>query len=128
VPETAPLPSSARFFEGVKDGVLTAIRCTRCGTLAIPPKEFCSTCHGRAWEARPLSGEGHVTSFTVIRVAPRAFTGEVPYAIAHVTLEEGVALLGRLVDIPFERITLGMPVRFRPGGGRNRSSLAFGPG
>jgi uncharacterized protein len=128
VPETASPLSSTQFFEGVRGGTLTAIRCTRCRTLAIPPKEFCGTCHGRGWETQPLSGEGHVTSFTVIRVAPRAFTGEVPYAIAHVTLKEGVALLGRLVDIPFERITLGMPVRFRPGGGRNRSSLAFGPG
>jgi uncharacterized OB-fold protein len=120
VPETTS-PTSGQFFEGVKHGTLTGIRCTRCGGLAIPPKEFCGTCHERAWEAHPLSGEGRVTSFTVIRVPPRAFTGDAPYAIAHVTLT------GRLVDIPLDRIVIGMAVRFRPGGAPNPTAIAFGP-
>jgi uncharacterized OB-fold protein len=126
VPETAS-PTSGQFFEGVKHGTLTGIRCRSCGTLAIPPKEFCGTCHRRAWDTQPLSGEGRVTSFTVIRVPPRTFAGDAPYAIAHVTLSEGVGLLGRLVDIPLDRITVGMPVRFRSGTGQNPAALAFGP-
>jgi uncharacterized OB-fold protein len=105
--------SLAQFFEGARAGTLTALKCTRCGELAIPPKEFCVACGARAWATAPLSGEGRVTSFTVIRVAPRRHAAAVPYAIAHVTLTEGVALLGRLVDIPLDRIALGMPVRFR---------------
>ena len=105
--------SLAQFFEGARAGRLTALRCTGCGELAIPPKEFCVACGARAWATAPLSGEGRITSFTVIRVAPRQHAGDVPYAIAHVTLTEGVALLGRLVDIPLDGIALGMPVRFR---------------
>jgi uncharacterized OB-fold protein len=103
------------------------IRCTRCGALGIPPKEFCSTCQQRAWEPHALSGEGRVTSFTIIRVAPRRYAAEAPYAIAHITLAEGVALLARLVDIPLDRITLGMPVRFRPVAGASAGALVFGP-
>jgi uncharacterized OB-fold protein len=106
--------SLEQFFQGVRAGTLTALKCGHCGELAIPPKEFCASCGKRAWTAAPLSGNGRVTSFTVIRVAPRRHAGSVPYAIAHVTLTEGVALLGRLVDIPLEQIVLGMPVRFRP--------------
>jgi hypothetical protein len=75
-----------------------------------------------------LSGEGRITSFTIIRVAPRRYVADAPYAIAHVTLTEGVALLGRLVDIPLERVALGMPVRFRPQGkGTAAGALTFGP-
>jgi uncharacterized OB-fold protein len=116
-----------QFFASAGSGILTAVRCTRCGALAVPPKEFCGDCHQRAWEPVALSGEGRITSFTVIRVAPRRFTGEAPYAIAHVTLTEGVALLGRLVDIPFEAIAIGMPVRFRPLALHGSPALGFGP-
>jgi uncharacterized OB-fold protein len=61
-------------------------------------------------------------------VAPRRYAAEAPYAIAHVTLTEGVGLLARLVDIPLEGITLGMPVRFRPHAYAGSGALAFGPG
>jgi hypothetical protein len=117
-----------QFFERAREGTLTGIRCTRCGALAIPPKEFCGACHQRAWEPVALSGEGRITSFTIIRVAPRRYVADAPYAIAHVTLTEGVALLGRLVDIPLERIALGMPVRFRlQVKGAAAGALTFGP-
>jgi uncharacterized OB-fold protein len=68
-----------------------------------------------------------VESFTVIRVAPRAFAAEAPYALASVRLTEGPCLLGRVVDVPFEKIDIGMAVRFRPPGPNQRSGVAFGP-
>lgn len=115
------------FMEGVRAGRLTAIRCGKCGALAIPPKQFCPECGQRAWEAVPLSGKGTVASFTVIRVAPRGHVGEVPYAIAAVQLEEGVGLLGRVVDIPIDAIAVGLPVRFRPVQSRDQTVVGFGP-
>ena len=122
-----PAVTLNQFFERARTGTLTGLRCTRCGALAIPPKEFCLGCHQRAWEPIPLAGEGRITSFTVIRVAPRRHLAEAPYAIAHVTLTEGVALLGRLVDIPLDQISLGMPVRFRPLAGNGHAAIGFGP-
>jgi uncharacterized OB-fold protein len=95
---TEPVVTLKAFFERARDGQLTGVRCGGCSALAIPPKEFCPECHQRAWEPVPLSGEGRIASYTVIRVAPRAHTAEVPYAIAAVQLTEGVSLLGRVVD------------------------------
>jgi hypothetical protein len=102
------------FFEAARAGRLTALRCGGCGELAIPPREFCPACHQRDWRPVPLAGEGTVVSFTVIRIAPRGFSGQVPYAIASVRLAEGVSVLGRLVDVPLDSIRVGMAVRFRP--------------
>jgi hypothetical protein len=102
------------FFEEARAGRLTGIRCGKCGELAIPPREFCPACHERAWTPAPLSGAGTITSFTIIRVAPRGFRGQVPYAIASVRLDEGVSVLGRLVDVPLDTVRVSMPVRFRP--------------
>jgi uncharacterized protein len=115
------------FFDGVRGGRLTGIRCGACGEMAIPPKEFCRSCHGRAWEAVPLSGAGTIASFTVIRVAPRGHAGDAPYAIAVVSLAEGAALLGRVVDVPLETLAIGLPVRFRPLVVRDQPAIGFGP-
>jgi hypothetical protein len=115
------------FFEEARAGRLTGIRCGRCGALAIPPKEFCEQGHQRAWQPVPLGGAGTVVSFTVIRVAPRGRGGEVPYAVAVVRLEEGVSLLGRVVDIPFDALKAGLPVRFRPLEIGGQTMIGFGP-
>jgi uncharacterized OB-fold protein len=120
-------PTQAGFFAGAREGKLTGIRCTACGGVAIPPKAFCERCGKRAWETIPLSGNGTIDSFTIIRVAPRAFVGQAPYAIAAVRLVEGVALLGRLVDVPLDKIAVGMRVRFRPLVDNGRTAIAFGP-
>jgi len=115
------------FFSGVRDGKLVALKCGACGTLDVPPKAFCESCGKRAWETVPLRGDGTVESFTVIRVAPRKFVGEVPYAIGAVRLTEGVSLLGRIVDVPVDKVAVGMRVRFRPLASDGRTAIAFAP-
>jgi uncharacterized OB-fold protein len=115
------------FFEEARAGRLTAIRCASCGTLAVPPKEFCPACQHRAWEAVPLAGSGKVTSFTVIRIPPRGRAPEAPYAVAVVRLDEGLSMLGRVVDIPLDALKTGLPVRFRPVVSEGQTVIGFGP-
>ncbi len=115
------------FFEEARAGRLTGIRCGRCGALAMPPKEFCPACQRRQWEPVPLSGTGTVTSFTVIRIPPRGRAAEAPYAVAVVKLDEGVSLLGRVVDIPLDALATGLPVRFRSLVTETRTLIGFGP-
>ncbi|HXG17086.1 MAG TPA: Zn-ribbon domain-containing OB-fold protein [Calidithermus sp.] len=119
--------SLQEFFARAGEGRLTAIRCRGCGNLTIPPKEFCDACGRREWEAVALSGEGTIASYTVIRVPPASHAGQAPYAVAVVRLREGVSLFGRVVDIPFESLAVGRPVRFRPLTIRDRTALGFGP-
>ena len=115
------------FFEEVRAGRLSGIRCGKCGELAVPPKEFCPACQDRDWTPVPLAGGGTIASFTVIRVAPRGRGAEAPYAVAVVRLDEGVSLLGRIVDIPFESLRAGLPVRFRPLVTGEQTAIGFGP-
>ena len=63
----------------------------------------------------------------MIRVAPRGHGGEVPYAVAVVQLDEGVSLLGRVVDLPLESLRAGLPVRFRPVQIDTQTMVGFGP-
>jgi 3-oxo-4,17-pregnadiene-20-carboxyl-CoA hydratase alpha subunit len=124
---TEPPPTLSSFFERARDGKLTAIKCDGCGALAVPPRELCAECGQRRWSVVPLSGDGEIASFTVIRIAPRGHAGDAPYAIAAVRLVEGVSLLGRVVDIPFDELAIGRKVRFRPLRIHDVTALGFGP-
>jgi uncharacterized protein len=115
------------FFEQAREGRLTGIKCASCGALAIPPKELCPQCGRQEWSPVPLSGDGEIASFTVIRIAPRGHAGDAPYAIAAVRLPEGLSLLGRVVDIPLDDLAVGRKVRFRPLRIREQTALGFGP-
>ena len=60
-------------------------------------------------------------------MAPRGYAGEVPYAIAAVQLKEGLSLLGRVVDIPLDKLKVGLAVRFRPLTKNGQTAVGFGP-
>ena len=115
------------FFERAREGHLTGIRCRGCGEVAIPPKAFCASCGARAWEQIPLSGDGTLASYTIIRVAATRHAAEVPYAVGVVRLKEGAALFGRVVDVPFEKLCVGLPLRFRSIVVNDQTSVGFGP-
>ena len=113
------------FFERARDGRLSGIRCGGCGEVAIPPKEFCASCGARAWDVIPLSGEGALASYTIIRVAPARHAAEAPYAVGVVRLAEGASIFGRIVDVPFERLRIGLPLRFRSIVVQGQSAVGF---
>jgi len=124
---TEPAITLRTFFERAHEGQLTAVRCGACGELAIPPKELCPACHAHEWQPVQLDGEGTIASFTVIRVAPRAHAASAPYALAVVKLKEGVSILGRVIDIPLDKLAIGLRVRFRPLVSADQTSVGFGP-
>ena len=122
-----PVINLRHFFEQAREGRLTGIRCGRCGEVAMPPREFCASCHERAWEPVELSGSGTISSFTIIRVAPARHAADAPYAVAVVALKEGVGVMGRIIDTPLEQLRIGLPVRFRPIVRNGETAIGFAP-
>lgn len=102
------------FFDGVRSGRAVVQRCRACGELTVPPKAFCPVCRAMTWEPAPLSGEGEIVSYTVIRVPPATRTAEAPYAVVVVRMREGVSLLGRIRGLPLEGLRVGLPVHLVP--------------
>jgi uncharacterized OB-fold protein len=122
-----PAVTLKAFFERAREGRLTGIRCSGCGEVSIPPKEFCAACGTRAWEPVTLSGDGTLASYTIIRVAPARHAADAPYAVAVVRLDQDVQLLGRIVDIPLDHMVVGLRVRFRPLTKNGQTAIGFGP-
>jgi uncharacterized OB-fold protein len=106
------LDDDNRFFwtSGV-DGVLRLLRCHACGYYLHPPLPRCPECGSRDLGPEAVSGSGEVHSVTVNHQSWDG--GEVPYAIAIVTIpeQEGLRLTTNIVGCPPEEVAIGMPVR-----------------
>ncbi|MFZ2070609.1 MAG: OB-fold domain-containing protein [Halobacteriota archaeon] len=94
----------AEYEEGLKEGKLLGLKCAACGGITCHPMPVCQWCSDRRQEKVELSGEGEVTTFTVIRVASEGFEAEVPYIPCLVRTKEGPAIIGRL-DFDAEHIS-----------------------
>lgn len=117
-PKPVPLPDeeSEPFWQGAARHELVVQRCRSCGWLAYPPSVVCRRCPGDPpdFEWVPLSGEGRLKTWTVVRDAfLPAFAEEAPYVIAEVELveQEGLRIIARLAGVDPGRLALGMAVR-----------------
>ena len=61
---------------------LEAARCKKCGKVFFPPRLVCSE-----------------------------FSGEAPFAVGIVQIDDGARLTTQIADVPFEEIKIGMPVK-----------------
>jgi uncharacterized OB-fold protein len=96
---------SRPFFDAARDGRLLIKRCLACGERHYYPRALCPFCGSDRTEWIEARGHGLIYSYSVMRRVPE------PYAIAYVTLEEGVTMLTNLVDCDFDRLRIGDPVR-----------------
>ena len=103
----APIVDAATeaYWNAAREGVLRIKRCTACAEVHWYPRALCPYCLGdTAWE--DASGLGTVYSVSVTRRA-----GPIPYAIAYVTLDEGVTMLTNIVDADLDALRIGDRVK-----------------
>ncbi len=100
------------FWEGARAGTLMLQRCLDCNRYRFPASRYCSSCLGERSEWQGTSGQGTVVSYCGFHKAYwPSFANEVPYDVVQVRLKEGVQLFSNLVDVPREKIRIGMKVR-----------------
>jgi len=105
-----PVPETQAFWEATAASRLLIKRCAACGESHYYPRSICPFCGSDRTEWRDASGRGTIYTYSVMRRAP------VPYAIAYVTLEEGVSMMTNIVDCDLDAIRVGQTVRvvFKP--------------
>ncbi len=113
---TKPLPRiderNRPHWEGNREGVLRVQRCDDCGTPRFPASRFCPHCLSESTSWVATEGRGAVWSWCVFhRAYFKGFEPELPYAVVLVQLDEGIRLYSNLVDVPRDRIRIGMRVR-----------------
>ena len=86
---------------------MEAGKCKKCGKINFPERITCPECSSREFEKINLSGRGELVSFTIIRVAPQGFGDLVPYAVGIIKLDEGIQVMGQIVDVNPEELKIG---------------------
>jgi len=103
-PKTAfPIPvadlNTQDFWDGVARGELMVQCCGSCSKWLWQPRPVCSKCQTLDPVWTKVSGDGQIASWTVMRPPTLpAFTDFVPFVILLVELDEGVRMVGYLVD------------------------------
>ncbi len=107
----------SRFLVEMRDRArLVGVRCPKCGTVYVPPKQICDPCFAEMTEPVEVAPVGTIRNFTILRAAfvdPE--TGEtrpVPYAFGNVQLDGAGSLLQNYIVADDEsKIRVGARVR-----------------
>ncbi len=110
-PAPIPSPELAPYWEAARAHRLVLPYCRSCRRFWFPPSRLCRHCLSDETEWNAVSGRGHVCSFVVVhRVTDAAFSGEAPYVVAIIELEESPRLISNVVADP-EHVYVGMAVK-----------------
>jgi uncharacterized OB-fold protein len=97
------------FWAGTAEGELRIQHCPACGRLRHPPGPMCPSCGAEKQDWVVASGRGAVFSY-VVHHHPKVPGKQPPFVVALVELEEGVRMLGELIDVEPAAVSVGMPV------------------
>jgi uncharacterized OB-fold protein len=98
-PVPVPDRDTQPFWDACARGELLIQRCGSCGTFLWQPRPVCSHCQTPDPVWTKVSGDGVVASWAVMRPPTLpAYADMVPFVVLLVELEQGVRLLGYLVD------------------------------
>ncbi len=113
IPAPEANPETKPFWDAAAEGRLLVKKCVTCGQVHFYPRAICPFCGSDKTEWVTASGRGTVYSYSVMRRVP------IPYALAYVTLEEGVTMVTNIVDGDLDAIRIGqrVTVAFKPSEG-----------
>ncbi len=106
---------SRPFWDGCRNNQLLMQHCSDCDRFQFYPRIVCSHCESDQLSWRPVSGQGSVASFTIVRRGiSKAY--EAPYVVALVDLKEGPRMMTSVVGCDPESIAVGdaVEVQFEP--------------
>jgi hypothetical protein len=92
------------FKQGLTEGKLPGLKCLDCGQVIAPPSAVCTSCGSVKLEVGSFPPKGWIRTFTVVRVAPGGF--QAPYVVALVELQDGPWVLGNVINIEPESVSM----------------------
>ena len=91
-------------------GTLIGFQCNECETSVFGSAVFCQSCTSRDLEPVDLGVQGILFSYTIVRIPPAGWPGDVPYALAQVELPQGPQVLAEIIGCEFDDLKIGMEV------------------
>lgn len=99
------------FWVSAQENQLILKFCQSCDQYHHYPRTICPHCGAGDTEWRKSKGQGVIYSYTVMRRGV-----EHPFAMAYVTLSEGIKILTHITDSDFDELKIGQEVQvvFKP--------------
>ena len=98
------------FWDGTAVGELRIQSCNACEAVRFPPGPACPACGALDRGYVVASGRGTVFSFAIHRHPPVPGK-DLPILLPLVALDEGVRMVGELVDLPEDELRIGLAVQ-----------------
>jgi uncharacterized OB-fold protein len=108
-PRAAINSENAFWYEGAAQGELRVQMCADCQQLRHPPLPMCARCNSRNRTWIVASGRGEIYSY-VVHHHPPVRGMDTPFVVLVVELEEGIRVVGNLVDGREAPFDIGTPV------------------
>ena len=109
-PPFEPMSFTMPFWEATREKKLLIQYCPGTKQYQFFPRPASLYTGRRDLEWREVSGKGELYSYTIARRTRPPFRGHEPFAIAMVTLTEGVRVMGNLIHVAEADIEIGMAV------------------
>lgn len=105
---------TATFWAELGEGRLVLQRCSACSRRFHRPRLVCPGCASTDWKWEQSAGQGVVYTTTTVVRPVGAFSGEGPYTIVLVELDEGARVTGRVAASSdgSDAVAIGDRVRF----------------
>ena len=119
--------------EAATEGTLIGFRCKQCDTTVFGPAVFCQSCTSRDVEPVELGTKGILYSYTIVRIPPAGWPGDIPYVLGQVELPQGPQVLAEVIDCEHGDLKIGMDVVMTlqavpaEGGGPDKAVYKFRP-
>ena len=111
-----PIPKANRFvdteafWQGTSRGELLLQYCPETGRFQHYPRPISIFTGKRNLEWRKVSGQGVIYACTIVRVPGPGLEGRLPLSVATVELDEGVRILGNILNREPEAVAIGQRV------------------
>jgi len=110
VPKPSVYVDTAPFWEGAKAGKLVLQFCKDTKQFQHYPRPVSIYTGSRNLEWRQVSGKGTIYACTVILVPGPGLEGRLPLSVATVLLDEGVRILGNILNVDPGAVAIGKRV------------------
>lgn len=120
IPAPEIRPEAKPYWESLSKGIFQIQECKSCGNRFYYARPFCPSCMSRNVAWLPVSGNGTIYSFTLVRNK-----GAVASAPVFVTLDEGPTILSALVDCEHEKLAIGQRVKLKLMPAENGQPIPF---
>jgi len=110
VPKPSVYVDTKPFWYGAKAGKLVLQYCRDTGQFQHYPRPVSIFTGSRNLEWREVVGKGTIYACTVIRVPGPGLDGRLPLSVATVQLDEGVRILGNILNKNADTVKIGQRV------------------